>query len=327
MKKSQREFCMQYLRHFLIFTIFIFTLSSCTSKPVETMRTGSVLWPGYEPLFTARSLGYYDDQPIKLIDYLSNTDAIRAFKNGALEACAFTLDEVLILIGEGVELEIVLIMDVSDGGDVILANPGIKSVSELKGKRVGIESSAVGAYVGSRAFELAGLKKGDVEIVSILASEAETAFKSGQIDAAVTFDPHRSKLLKHGKVEIFNSKEIEDEVIDVLVVRKDYKQKHPEVVQTLIKGWFKSLQYAEQKPYESAVFGAKRQQVSVDEYLQSLKLMKFPDKQENIKLLDSKASPLNESSKKLLEVLEELGHTYRDIKLSAYLDNTFIKEI
>lgn len=317
---------MRYIFHFFLLLIIV-TITSCTSKPIEMMRIGSVLWPGYEPLFTARSLGYYDDKPIKLIDYLSNTDAIRAFKNGALEACAFTLDEVLILLSEGVELEIILVMDVSDGGDVILANPGIHSVSELKGKRVGIESSAVGAYVGSRAFELAGLKKGDVEVVSILASEAEEAFKRGKIDAAVTFDPHRSKLLKLGKVEIFNSKAIKDEVIDVLIVRKDYKEKHPEVVQALIDGWFKSLEYSRNKPFESAAYGAKRQQVTVNEYIQSLKLIKFPNKQENIRLLESKTSPLNESSKKLLRVLEELGHRHSDMNLSSHLNNTFVRNI
>lgn len=316
---------MKYLNHFIILLVVSLVLG-CTSKPIETMRIGNVLWPGYEPLYTARSLGYYDNQPIKLIDYLSNTDAIRAFKNGALEACSFTLDETLILLSEGVELEIILIMDTSDGADVILANTEIRSVAELKGKRLGVESGAVGAYVGMRALELAGLKKEDIEIVSILSSEASAAFRTGKIDAAVTFEPHRSKLLKLGKVEIFNSKSIPNEVIDVLIVRKDYKNSHPEVVKSLIDGWFKSLKYAQDKPKEFAAYAAKRHQVSIDEYIEIMSLIKFPNKEENRILLDTKRSTLIKSSKKLISVLEELGYPTGGISISPFLNNEFMME-
>lgn len=312
--------------YYLSLLVVAALMLGCTSKPIETMRIGNVLWPGYEPLYTARSLGYYDNQPIKLIDYLSNTDAIRAFKNGALEACSFTLDETLILLSEGVELEIILIMDISDGGDVILANTEITSVAELKGKRLGVEAGAVGAYVGMRALELAGLKKEDVEIVSILSSEASEAFRSEKIDAAVSFEPNRSKLLKLGKVEIFNSKSIPNEVIDVLIVRKDYKNSYPEVVKSLIKGWFKSLKYAQDKPRKFAAYASARHQISIDEYIKSMNLLKFPTRKENLKLLDKKSSPLLTSSKKLISVLEELGHPVGGISISHFLNNEFIVE-
>ena len=317
---------MKYLKYIFLMVIVLLA-SSCTPKPVDILRIGSVQWPGYEPLHIAKQLGYYDDQPIKLIDYVANSDAMRAFKNGTLEACAFSLDETLMLISEGIELEIVLVMDISDGGDVILVNPGITSVKELAGKRVAIESSAVGTYVGTRALELAGLKKEDVTVVPILVTEAAEAFKEDKIDAAVTFDPYRSKLLKMGKIEIFNSKSIPNEIIDVLIVKKEYKKKNPKVVKNLIEGWFKALAYAEKYPKKAAVYGSKRQQMSVDEYLESLTLLKFPNIKENLALLDAETSALLKSSIKLNTTLQELGYTNQNTMIGPYLNKEFIPKI
>ena len=315
------------MRFTTLFLAFITALlfASCSSKPVETMRVGSVLWPGYEPLYVARSLDYYKDKHIKLIDYLSNTDAMRAFKNGALEACAFTLDEALLLIDENIEIEIILIMDISHGGDVILANPSIKSMKALKGKRLGIEANAVGAYVGNRALEIAGIDKSELNIISILASEAAHAFENNQIDAAVTFDPHRSKLLKMGKHEIFSSKSLPNEVIDVLVVRKSYLRDYPEVVQTLINGWFKALNFSKKEPLKMANMSAKRQHTTPEEYLQSLTLLKFPTPTENKLLLDATKSSLVKSSVKLFNVLQTFKSLkHKEINIKPYLNHTFI---
>lgn len=73
---------------FLLLIVLLGT--GCTEKPQTPLRIGAVLWPGYEPLYLASKLGYFKDQPVKIIDYLSNTDAIQAFKNNNLNAAAVT---------------------------------------------------------------------------------------------------------------------------------------------------------------------------------------------------------------------------------------------
>ena len=58
---------------------------------------GTNVWPGYEPLYLARSLGYWDDSSVKLVEYSSASQVIRAFRNDAIHIAALTLDEVLLL--------------------------------------------------------------------------------------------------------------------------------------------------------------------------------------------------------------------------------------
>ncbi len=305
---------------------FVLLLSGCVDRPQETLRVGAVLWPGYEPLYLAGKLGYYQQQPIKVIDYLSNTDTIRAFKNHNLHAAAFTLDETLQLLADGIDIDVILIMDMSYGGDVILANPGIDRVEELRGKPVAVESSAVGMFVLKRALELHNMDVADVQVVSTNAMEQASRFASGKIDAAVSFDPYRTQLVKSGKQEIFNSTLIPDEIIDVLVVRRSYSEQYPNTVKQLVEAWFKALAYQTKSPQKSAAYSLKRFDTTVEDYIASLERLKFYTKEDNHRLLDSQNSPLLEQQQRMTEILYELELIKKAPSLQGHLTSRYIPE-
>lgn len=305
---------------------FILLMSGCVDRPQETLRVGAVLWPGYEPLYLAGKLGYYDDQPIKVIDYLSNTDTILAFKNHNLHAAAFTLDETLQLLADGVDIDVVLVMDMSYGGDVILANPGIDSVEALKGKPVAVESSAVGMFVLKRALELHDMDVSDIQVVSTNAMEQASSFASGKVVAAVSFDPYRTPLVKSGKQEIFNSTLIPNEIIDVLVVRRSYAEQYPDTVKQLVEAWFKALAYQAKNPQKSATYSLKRFNTTVEDYIASLERLKFTTKEDNRRLLDSQESPLLKQQQGMIEILYELELIKKTPSLQGHISSRFIPE-
>ncbi|MDH5570177.1 MAG: ABC transporter substrate-binding protein [Gammaproteobacteria bacterium] len=307
-----------------VLLLILLILGSCAEKPQKTLRVAAVLWPGYEPLYLASKLGYYDKHPIKIIDYLSNTDAIQAFKNNNLEAGAFTLDETLQILSEGIDVDIVLIMDTSNGGDVILANQDINSVKDLKGKAVAVESSAVGAFVLKRALELNDMTISDITVISTNAMEQASSFNEGKIVASVSFDPYRTQLIKAGKKEIFNSTLLPDEIIDVLIVRRDYSQQHPETIQHLVNSWFRAMEYQTSNPVESANYSLKRFNTTSSDYISSLKLLQFASKEDNHRLLNALTSPLLTQQHKITEILNELGLIRETPSLEGHLDQSYI---
>lgn len=309
----------------LVSLSLVLLLSACVDRPQETLRVGAVLWPGYEPLYLADKLGYYDDQPIKLIDYLSNTNTILAFKNHSLHAAAFTLDETLQLLSDGVDIDVVLIMDMSYGGDVIMANPGIDRVEDLQGKPVAVESSAVGMFVLKRALELHGMDMSDIQIVSTNAMEQASNFVHGNIVAAVSFDPYRTQLVKSGKHEIFNSTLIPNEIVDVLVVRRSYSEQYPDTVKQLVEAWFKALAYQAENPQKSAAYSLKRFNTTVEDYIASLERLKFSTKEDNRRLLDKQSSPLLEQQH-MIEILDELKLIKKIPSLQNHLNGRYIPE-
>ena len=145
---------------------FSLLFSSCFSPEREPIKIGTNVWIGYEPLYLARKQGFFNDLPVSLVQMTSSTDVIRAFRNGLIDCASLTLDEAFLLLQDDKDIKIMFVMDVSNGADALLAKPGIKSLKDLKGKKVGVESSTVGAYTLSRALEFGHLKPVDIHVIT-----------------------------------------------------------------------------------------------------------------------------------------------------------------
>ena len=98
----------------------------------------------------------------------------------------------------------------------MLARPELKELKDIKGRRVGVESGALGAYVLARALQIAGLNRTDISVVSIPVPEQEQAFQGRRVDAVVTMEPNRTRLLAQGARQLFDSSQIPGEIVDVL---------------------------------------------------------------------------------------------------------------
>ena len=167
--------------------LLVFALAGC-DKPAPPLRVGANRWLGYEPLFLARDRGYYGGQPVQLLSFLSTTEVIRAYRNGALDVAAVTADEALLLAETLPDQRILLVCDFSLGADVILAKPQFPSLPDLKGRRIGVETTALGAYMLARALARAGMTAHDVTVVPMPLDEHEAAFRQDLVDAVVTHE-------------------------------------------------------------------------------------------------------------------------------------------
>ena len=82
---------------FLLLLVAMSTLSCSRPEKDKRIRIGTNIWPGYECLYLAEDLGYYDDTNIDPILFPSSSEAMRAYRNREVEAAALTFDEVLYL--------------------------------------------------------------------------------------------------------------------------------------------------------------------------------------------------------------------------------------
>jgi NitT/TauT family transport system substrate-binding protein len=278
-------------------------LSACAEPPAAPLRLGTNVWPGYEPLYLARELGYLDPRSVKLVEYLSTSEVLRAFRNGTLEAAALTLDEVLLLAQDDILIRIILVNDISAGADAILARPGIASIEELAGRRIGVENTAVGAYFLSRALEKHGVALKDVTTLPLEVHEQETAFQEARVDAVVSFEPVRTRLLAAGAKELFSSRELPDEIIDVIAVRDDYLVTHPKQAKQLVGAWFKALDYLASNPTDAAARMSQRLRLNGAQVLASYSGLKLADRTANVRLLGGTVPPVLAAARRLEAML------------------------
>ena len=285
--------------------MLVLTLSGCMRETEPPLRIGTNVWIGSEPLYLARDLGYLDREAVQLVEYPSASEVSRAFRNQAIDGMVISLDELFVLAVDGLQPKIVVVVDVSHGADVVVGRSGMRAMKDLKGKRVAVESAALGAFVLSRALALNGMQASDVSMVHLESNEHPAAFEQGQVDGAVTFDPYRTQMLGAGAHTLFDSSQIPGEIVDLLAVRASVLEKNPRAVQTLLTGWFKALDYLEREPKDAAARMAVREQITGEQFLQALQGLRIPSRADNLKMLAGATPSLVVSGRQLMTLMVE----------------------
>jgi len=264
---------------------------------------GTVPWIGTEPLFLARDEGLFPG-PIHLTEYMNSTHKLRAFHNGVIDAAAVTLEEVVNL-NLGGQVQVLLVLDASHGADCLVARPEVKTLADLKGRRVGAEDVLLPTYVLHRALEQVKLRVADVQRVHQGPEEAAEALRRGEVDAVVGYEPYCQRMVADGAHVLFDSKSIPGEIVDVLVVRRAYLEAHPAQVDALVRGWFAALARLRERPAESARSMGPRLGITEADFLRGLEGVHYTDPQEQRALLSGPSPRLLETMERLRAVMKQ----------------------
>lgn len=279
--------------------------AACTPQPQATLRIGTNVWVGSEPLYLARDIGRLDAGSVQLVEYPSASEVLRAFRNQAIDGMVISLDELFGLAADGFQPRVVAVVDISDGADAVVGRAGMHSMRDLKGKSVAVESGALGAFVLSRALALNDMQASDVKVVHLESNEQPGAFRKGDVDGAVTFDPYRAQLLQAGGTTLFDSRQIPGEIVDLLAVRASVIEERPKAVRALLKGWFDALDYMQRSPQDAARRMGVRQQTTGEQFLEAQRGLHVPARDENVRLLAGPRPELAQTGRRLLSLMLE----------------------
>ncbi len=283
-------------------------LGGCSDQSNDIkMRIAINPWPGYEFLFLAQEKGFFEEEGlnIELIEMASLADVQRVYVQGRADGIASTMIEAVQAAGITQEpLSVVLIPDYSNGGDIIVANSTIKSVKDLKGKRVGAEIGSLGMFILSQALTREGLSLKDVDIINVEQLNAENSITNNEIDAIVTYPPYSTAIMKHSEyTEIFNTSDIPGDVIDTISIRKSALTEHnPDWPKKFNKAWDKALQYSQKYPQESYQMMADREGISRADFADALTGLKLQTSKESQRALAS--DQLKDNISKVCSTLE-----------------------
>ena len=294
-------------------------LIGCAREPEPPLRIGTNIWIGSEPLYLARELGHLDPKVVQLVEYPSASEVLRAFRNQAIDGMVISLDELFGLAVDGLQPRVILAVDVSHGADAVVGRPGMRTMKDLKGKRVAVEGGALGAFVLSRALTLNEMQTSDVDIVHLESDEQPSAFEKGQVDGAVTFDPFRAQFLRAGATILFDSTQIPGEIVDLVAVRATVLDKQPKAVQALLVGWFRAIDYLRREPKDAARRMGIRQQATGEQFLEALRGLHIPSREENLKMLGGDLPGLVVTGSRLMELMLEAKLLRTGLKIEEVL--------
>ncbi|MCF5053787.1 aliphatic sulfonate ABC transporter substrate-binding protein [Pseudomonas syringae] len=131
-----------------------------------------------------------------------------ALNAGAVDIGALGDAPYVFALGAGASLKVVSIIHAEGRNTTALLvpkNSPIKSVADLKGKRIVTGRGSIGHYLAIKALATAGLTTKDVEFVFLLPSESRLVLDNGTVDAWSTWDPYTTVVTSQSQARIIAS--------------------------------------------------------------------------------------------------------------------------
>lgn len=214
----------------------------------ETLKVGYSDWPGWVAWEVALEKGWFKeaglDVKFEWFDYSASMDAFAA---GKLDVVGMTNGDTLVTGAGGGKGIMALITDYSSGNDMILAKPGIKSIKDLKGKKVAVEVGLVDHLLLSNALKKAGMKESDVKLVNAKTNELPQVFTAGDISAIGVWQPVAGQAMKAvpGSRALYKSTDEPGLIYDVMVATPVVVKTRKADLQKLFKVWDRVVAYVQ----------------------------------------------------------------------------------
>ncbi len=118
---------------------------------------------------------------------------------------------------------------------LVTKKSGIKTITDLKGKKVGVTIGSTCHQLLYIYLESVNLKPEDIQQVNLAPGDIVSSLVSGNVDAAVTWEPYSSMTLAKGVTDKLADGVGYKKEVDVIIANNPFLQQHPELSSRVLK--------------------------------------------------------------------------------------------
>ena len=237
----------------------------------EPLKIGYSDWPGWVAYEIGIKKEWFKEEGVEVefewYDYVASMDAYAA---GQLDGVGMTNGDALVTGPTGKPSVGILINDYSNGNDMIVAKPGIDSIKDLDGMKIGLEEGFVPHLLLLKGLEMNDMEPDSVTVVNTPTNETPQVLSSGAVDAISAWQPSSGQALKvvSGSKPIYTSADAPGIIYDILFVDPESLEKRRDDWKKVIKVWYKIVEFIrdEDNLDETLEILASRVSVSPEEY-------------------------------------------------------------
>lgn len=131
----------------------------------------------------------------------SGSDVISAMASGDLKISELGSTPLSIAASQGVKLKVFMVDYVIGKSESLIVRngTGIKTLTDLKGKKIGVPFGSTSDFSLRGTLRHAGIKTNQVTLLNMSPDQIVAAWKQGYIDAAFIWPPAQTEILKNGR--------------------------------------------------------------------------------------------------------------------------------
>jgi NitT/TauT family transport system substrate-binding protein len=288
-------------------------------------------WPGWTAFEIAKQKGWFKEAGVDVeFSWFEYAPSMEAFTAGKVDAVTIASCDALVTGAgaQGGKNVAILVTDYSNGNDMIVAKPGISSLKELKGKKVGIEIGFVEHLLLSKGLQKLGMKETDVTLVGTPTNQTAQVLATGDVSAIGAWQPNSGQALKSvpGSKAIYTSADEPGLIYDFLSVSPQSLAERRDDWVKVVKVWDRVVKYLADSTTrkDGIAIMAARVGVKPEEYAAFLDGTKFLTLAESRPRFqpggDLKSIPYSMS---VADTFNVANKVYKEsLKVSGFLDST-----
>ena len=229
------------LRSLLLLTVTVLGLAAA-----EPLKVAYSDWPGWVAFDVGIQKGWFKEAGVDVeFVWMEYGPSMEAFQAGKVDAVTVASGDLLVMAAAGKAAKGLLLTDYSFGNDMIVAKPGIASIKDLKGKKIGLELGLVEHLMLLKALELNGLAESDVTLVNVPTNDTPKTLASGGVDAIGAWQPNAGAALTAlpGSKAIFTSHDVPGLIYDFVAVSSESATARKDDWKKFVGVWPKIVAY------------------------------------------------------------------------------------
>jgi sulfonate transport system substrate-binding protein len=280
----------------------------------------------YNPLFVAKEKGWVEEAlkpegvTVKWTGFLAGPPITESFAAGQQDIGYLGDTPSIIAKSVGLGIKIIATAGVAAKAQAILArrDADIKTLADLKGKKVGVTKGSTAHHLLILGLEKAGLRERDIRLIHLGAPDLVTAIANGDLDAVSTWEPYVGNI-EGGDVggrRIADGGDLNKQGANVIIADEGFAAANPEIIKLLLLASDRGQKYLAEHPVEAAALITNDAKVSPENIVRLLPIV------------DSRPA-INDAiiaEVKLTEAfLRETGLIKNPVDVEAFFDSTYLK--
>jgi NitT/TauT family transport system substrate-binding protein len=329
---QKRNFILLLMIWMIVFVISAFSVNA-EEQPIDvfSLPVGFVPNVQFAPLYAALENGYFSEEHIDLsLNHSMEIDTVALVGAGEIPFGICSGEQVL--LGRNKGLPLVYIAGWYQQypvGIVSLAEKNIRTMEDLRGKKVGTPVLSGASYIGLEALlQQAGMTDADLQLETIGYAQVEM-LTSDKVDAAVIYvsnEPEQLKALGYD-IHLITVADSMSMVGNGLITNEKMIREHPDLVSRMTRAFLKGIQWTKEHPdeaydiclkYVDNLKDAKNQDLQKQVLKQTIRLYENPEQ-----TIPGASDP--EAWQNMAAVMSRMGLIKADIDVAAAFSNAFVK--
>lgn len=220
-------------------------LPAARAAEPEVVRLG---WYGAPRVWVAgKAAGLFDKAmgtKVEWVQFASGATALTGLAGRQVDIARMGSSPNVAAIARKLPVETIAVAEVIATSERLIAKTSIKSVADLKGKRIAYPPGSTAHYALMAALKVNQVPASQVTLLSLAPSEMLAAWRRGDIDAAYVWGPFSNSMEEAAGRQLMTTENLQKDgyfIFNTYVVRKEFAQKHPETVVQFLRAFEQSI--------------------------------------------------------------------------------------